>query len=402
MIVDPGYKALDEDRVKRPRPNWVMIVSALLLLAIGVLFVRSACSIRTGAVHDIWKTMLFRWIPLGILAHAFVASLDYRKWVDWSWVVYGGAIVLLLLVLVPGIGTTNNMGARRWLFGVFQPSEAAKFALVPTLAFLLAGSTLARETSRFWVSLLVASVPAALVLIQPDLGSMLPFAVATLAMIYVAGCAKRTLFALILAGALAASAFLALIIVPERLPPGRREKVLAVTDRFVYGHWKDRILVFVEPERDPLGAGWNRRQSEIAVGSGGARGKGYRNGTQNILGYLPASVSSSDFVFSVYAEETGYCGSSFMLALYALLLGSVVWTGVRANNGVGRLICTGVAAMLFTHVFVNIGMTVGLLPVTGIPLPLVSYGGTFTISTLALLGLAHGVYLHPSQPGEEP
>lgn len=384
-----------------PTLNWVLLACTLGLLVYGVLFVRSAVSVRVGAVHDLWTVMLFRWIPLGLAAHFVFAAFDYRRWVDYAWLLYLGALLLLVLVLVPGIGTTNNMGARRWLMGFFQPSEFAKVAVVPTLAFILAGSTLERETSRFWVALAAAAVPAGLIMLEPDLGTVIPIVAAAFAMVFVAGCARKTLFVLVLSGLVAVTVFLSAILVPESLPPEQKARVEKVTNLFIYEHWKDRILTFVHPDRDPLGAGWNKRQSEIAVGSGGRSGKGYMKGTQNALGYLPASVSSSDFIFSVIAEETGFTGTLGLLGLFAGLLTSIVVAGLRTYSQVGRLLCTGVSAILFTHIFINVAMTIGLLPITGIPLPLVSYGGTFTISTLALLGIAHGVSIHRSLPESE-
>ena len=380
------------------RVNWPMVLCAAALLAVGVLFIRSACSVRVGRAHDLWRQMLWPWIPLGVAAHLVVAAIDYRRWTEWAWAFYLFALVLLVLVLVPGIGTTSNMGARRWLFGRFQPSEGAKFALVAALAFVLGGGMALGERAKLWLSLGLAAAPAALVLLEPDLGTTLPFVAAALSMVFVAGCAKRTLLALVLAAALGASAFLGAILLPERLPPERRAKVEAVTGRFLHRHWKDRVLVFAHPERDLQGAGWNAWQSKIAVGSGGERGKGYMKGTQNALGYLPVSVSSSDFIFSVIAEETGFRGSAAVLGLFALLLASVAWTGLRCRDEAGRLVCTGVGAILFTHVFVNVAMTIGVMPITGIPLPLVSYGGTFAISTLALLGLVQSVSLHAEEP----
>ncbi len=398
MALDPFANANAKPRAtarwRPPRLDWTGLLCAAALLVVGVLFVRSACSIRTGAVRLLWKKTLLRWIPLGMLAGIALARRDYRKWTDLSWVAYPVSLLLLSLVLLPGFGETQGMGARRWLFGFFQPAEAAKVVLVPTLAFVLAGSNIPSERGRFWAALALAAAPAALIVAEPDLGTAMPVVAAAAAMIFVSGVEKRTFLALCLTAALAASAVAAAILLPEKLPPEKRAKVEAVTDRFLFGHWKDRVLVFAHPERDPLGAGWNRRQSEIAVGSGGERGKGYMKGTQNILGYLPASVSSSDFIFSVIAEETGFAGSAALLLLYAGLFGGIAVTGLRARDETGRLICTGVLAMLAVHVFVNIGMTIGVTPVTGIPLPLVSYGGTFTISTLALLGMTQSVAIH--------
>ena len=372
-MIFPSFKSdSQESRFSFPRLNWMLLLCAAALLCYGVLFVRSATSIRVGPVHDIWLKMLFQWIPLGLIAHVIFAAVDYRKWVDHAWILYGGSIVLLILVLIPGIGTVT-MGARRWLFGIFQPSEAAKLAVIPFLAFLLTRSAIQSEIQRFWATLFFAALPALLVLIQPDMGSSLPFGVAAIAMLYVSGCARKVLFRILLTGIILISIFLGAILIPETLPPEKKAKVERITDNFIFDHWKSRIL---------------------AVGSGAVWGKGYKKGTQNILGYLPASVSSSDFIFSVVAEETGFAGSLLLIALYAGLLGSICVSGFLCRDLVGRLVCTGITATLFTHIFVNLAMTIGKMPITGIPLPLVSYGGTFTITTLALLGLAHSVSIH--------
>jgi rod shape determining protein RodA len=154
---------------------------------------------------------------------------------------------------------------------------------------------------------------------------------------------------------------------------------------------KERILVFFNPGRDPLGAGWNKIQSEIAVGSGGLTGKGYLKGTQNVLGYLPRTVAPTDFIYSVIAEEMGFLGSSLILALYAAILVAGVRVAWRAPDTFGRLLTMGVVTMLFSHVFVNVAMTIGLMPITGLPLPLISYGGSFMLSTMLALGMVQSV-----------
>ncbi|MBQ9726939.1 MAG: FtsW/RodA/SpoVE family cell cycle protein [Kiritimatiellae bacterium] len=376
------------------RVNWVVVLCMAGLLAYGVLFVRSAGSIRVGKPRTLWIDVLRVWIPLGLAAQVALARLDYRKWIDAAAVPWLGTVVLLLLVFVPGIGTTNNMGAHRWIMGLFQPSEFAKVAVVPMLAFVLARAPLSSQQWRLWGALAAAALPAALVLVEPDMGTAIPFAVAAVAMAFVSGVARRTLLALVGAGALAAAVFFGAILLPERLSPENKARVERVTDRVIFPHWKARVLTFVYPERDPRGKGWNLMQSKIAVGSGGRSGKGYMQGTQNLLGYLPWAVSSSDFIFSVIAEETGFEGCALLLLLFGGLVGGVVWTGLACRDATGRLICAGVAAILFTHVFVNVGMTIGVMPITGIPLPLVSYGGTFTVATLAMLGLVQSVALH--------
>ncbi len=376
--------------------NWVLLLCMVLLLVVGVLFVRSACATRTGSVRFLHLRMLYRWIPIGLAVHVLVAKANYRKWNDWAWVFYVLAIFALVLVMIPGIGT-ERMGARRWLFG-FQPSEFAKFATVPMLAFIIVGSNIRHGPKKFVIAILLAAVPAIMITMQPDLGTALPLVPAVFAMTYVSGCAPRTLMALCLSGLVLAAVFLSAVLVPEKLSPERKVQVERIVDKVIFPHWKKRILVFAYPDRDPLGAGWNKRQSEIAVGSGGKQGKGYLKGTQNILGFLPRAVSSTDFIYSVIAEETGFAGSMILLVLFGGLLGSIVVTGILCRDSTGRLICTGVAALLFTHIFVNVAMTIGKMPITGIPLPLISYGGSFTISTMAMLGLVQSVAIHGRKP----
>ena len=152
-------------------------------------------------------------------------------------------------------------------------------------------------------------------------------------------------------------------------------------------------MVFFHPDRDPQGAGWNKMQSEIAVGSGGFSGKGYLKGTQNVLGFLPRTVAPTDFIFSVIGEEMGFMGSSLLLFLYATLFMSIARAAIRSRDRQGRYLALGVLGMLFTHVFINIAMTVGLMPITGLPLPLISYGGSFMLSTMIALGLTQSVYI---------
>jgi rod shape determining protein RodA len=161
----------------------------------------------------------------------------------------------------------------------------------------------------------------------------------------------------------------------------------------LHDYQKDRILVFLDPSRDPLDAGWNTVQSAIAVGSGGLTGKGYLRGTQNILGFLPRTVAPTDFIFSVIAEETGFLGSLTLLLLFAVLAFGGMRAALRARDKFGRLLAVGVTVLVMFHVFVNMAMTIGLMPITGIPLPLVSYGGSFMVCTLAMLGIVQSVYV---------
>jgi len=203
----------------------------------------------------------------------------------------------------------------------------------------------------------------------------------------------RPLVTLTLLGLIGAGLIVAAVVLPHRLglPPERQEQIFRVVGLSAYQ--RERIETFLQPGKDPLGAGWNQRQSELAVGSGGLTGKGYRRGTQNVLGYLPKTVAPTDFIFSVIAEETGFMGAATVLALYAVLVFGGLYAAVVAPDRLGRVLCVGVVALLFTHVFVNIAMTVGLLPIVGLPLPLLSYGGTFMVCTMVGLGLVQSVYM---------
>jgi rod shape determining protein RodA len=214
-----------------------------------------------------------------------------------------------------------------------------------------------------------------------------------MAMLYVAGAPARPLAAIVIAGAVGVLLVLAAVALPERLgmTPEQQDKFFRTIRLSDYQ--RDRIEVFLHPGKYPTGAGWNKRQSEIAVGSGGLTGKGFMRGTQNILGFLPRTVAPTDFIFSVIAEEMGFAGSMAVLALYGVLLVCGIYVSMVARDKLGRVLCVGIVTMLFTHVFVNVAMTIGLAPIVGIPLPLVSYGGTFMVITLGALGLIQSVYV---------
>jgi len=218
----------------------------------------------------------------------------------------------------------------------------------------------------------IGVVPLLLIFAQPDLGSAVILVLVTLVMLFVAGVRVKHLLIVALAG------LLALPVVWLRM----RE------------YQKARLTVFLDPDRDPLGAGWNLNQSLIAVGSGGLTGKGYLQGTQNLLGYLPRTVAPNDFLFSVIAEEKGFAGSVCVIGLFAVVLFRGLRIAVEARDRLGMLLATGIVALLFFHVFVNIGMTIGLLPVKGLPLPLLSYGGSFVQATMTALGLLQNVWIH--------
>ncbi|MCS6771117.1 MAG: rod shape-determining protein RodA [Kiritimatiellae bacterium] len=354
------------------RMEWLALAAAAALAVIGILFIYSASYRQDDMQVTAMTLRQLVWVVLGMGVMLALAAADYRRVAAVAPVLYGASLLLLALVL--GFGRTMY-GATRWLnvFGIYlQPSEFAKIASILLLARYLAepGRNFARPQVIALAALIVA-VPMALVMRQPDLGTALTFAPMFLAMLFVGGMPIRYAIVLVFLGA-----------------------VTAVPGWFLLSDYqRERILVFLDPSRDPLGSGWNSIQSSIAVGSGGLFGKGYLMGTQNVLGFLPRTVAPTDFIFSVIAEETGFVGSVTLLTLYAILLGGVVRAGIASRDKLGRLIATGVATLLFCHIFVNLAMTVGLMPITGLPLPLVSYGGSFMITATAGLGLAQSIYV---------
>lgn len=353
------------------RMDWLTLAATLALIAVGVLFIYSA-SVRQDDLQVTAMTLRqVIWAFVGCAVLLTLVAVDYRRVSRASLLIYAACLVLLVLVLFMG---RKMYGATRWLnlFGIYiQPSEFAKLGAILLMARYLAepARDLAHPKSIL-ITLALAAIPFALILQQPDLGTAVTLIPVAFAMLFVAGVPIRYLVFLVGLGLLA-------------LVPG-----WFILD----GYQRERLLVFFDPSRDPLGSGWNSIQSSIAVGSGGLFGKGYLMGTQNILGFLPRTVAPTDFIFSVIAEETGFVGSLVLLILFAALLGGVIRAGIASRDKLGRLLAAGVVTLLFCHIFVNMAMTVGLMPITGLPLPLVSYGGSFMLSTMAALGLVQSVY----------
>lgn len=356
------------------RLNWWLCGAMALLAVVSVLFIYSASYRGPGQPMPPFYKMQLVWLMIGTLVFVAVALVDYRRILQWAAVWYALAVGLLFLVLVAG---TRVHGAKSWFgwrgLGV-QPAEFAKLAVIGAVAYYLFHRT--PEQRRCWASvwgaLAITGLPAVLILAQPDLGSTLVLGPICLALLFAAGARGKHLLGVLLLG-------LAL---------------LPLAWHQLKDYQKERLLVFLNPARDPLGAGWNLNQSLIAVGSGGLVGKGYLQGTQNLLGYLPRSVAPNDFLFAVIAEEKGFVGSAVVIGLYAVLLFTGLRIAAAARDRLGMLLATGVVTMLFCHVFINVGMTIGLMPITGLPLPLLSYGGSFVLATMTALGLLQNIWIH--------
>ena len=260
---------------------------------------------------------------------------------------------------------------------------AIGFSALVIIALSALFSSMVFKVNSFWGVLagaVVTLIPVALIVVEPDLGSAIVCVPVFLAILFCAGLKWRWILIGVCAVALLGSAI-----------------VLNETMRFkplLTNYQRARIRTFLNPEYDRAGAGYNAYQAKLAVGSGGLTGKGVGEGTQNTLGFLPQTVANNDFIFSVIAEETGFFGALALICAYVLLLYSILRTAFLTEDIFGRSLCVGVATMFFTHMFINIGMSVGVMPITGLSLPLVSRGGSFTVVSLAALGMVQAVHRH--------
>ena len=369
MMVEPSlsgrFRATDLSAPWR-HVDVILAGATMGVLVIGSVMVQSATRHLAGGSAFVGKHLMF--IILGVAASAAVSLVDYRRVLAWWPVVYGGSLALLAGVLTP-LGATVN-GTKGWyrLGPVqLQPAEMAKLGMILAIAAYL-GEGDRVDLRRLAGALALMGGPVLLTLLQPDLGSSLVFIVAGIGMMVVGGVRMRLLVVLVLVGVVA---------VVGILNSGQLDQ-----------YQKDRLTSFVTPD----GQLYNVKQAQIAISSGGLTGYGLGNGPQTKGGYVPEQ--QTDFIFTVAGEEFGFLGS----ALLILLLGVVLWRIWRiariAPDPAGTLICVGVMCMFLFHVFENIGMTLGIMPVTGIPLPFVSYGGSSMLTSFLAVGLVQSVHMH--------
>jgi rod shape determining protein RodA len=385
-----------------PRFDLINPVCILLLSITGIFFIYSA-QVYTGRSQ---YAMQIVWLIGGGFTYLAVSLIDYRFFLRNSHWIWLGCIVLLLLLWTP-LGEMR-FGARRWLnLRVFsyQPSEAAKLGCLIIAASILARSEVGTIKKSLGVLIHVAAMvglPMLLIFAQPDLGSALVIPPMVFALLYVSQLSQR--FFAVAFGLFLVSVSLVAVDI-YRYNKFLEENGLSPRDQlgaFEAHSWlplrdyqRNRVLSFVAPGKvDPMGIGWNLSQSLISVGSGGLTGKGWQEGTQAKLGYLPRAVAHNDFIFSVIAEEKGFLGSSFVIALYGLLLCNGIRIAGLARDRFGALLALGVTMIFCMHILINIGMTIGLMPITGLPLPFLSYGGSFLLSCCLLQGLVQSVYRH--------
>ncbi len=363
------------------RFDWSLLIVAVALSAFGIVVVYSAT--YSSESQDFRNAAFSQsvWLLLGLGAFFILSFIDYRIWVKWGWLFFLVSLPALVIVLV--VGQTVN-GAKSWLrFGPIS-IEPADFTKV---GFVLLGAWWLNQAKNrgllFAAPLVLAMIlPTILILKQPALGSAGVFLPLCFAILFVGGLKMRY----VLLGVLGLLGVLAY----AYMGVGK----LGWDIPGLKPYQMNRIRTFFDPTLDPLGAGWTINQSLIAIGSGGMSGKGYLKGTQNMLGFLPKNISYTDFIFSVVGEEWGFLGGAAVIAGECLLLLLCLRIAFGAREPAGRAVSVGIATILFTHIFVNVGMTIKVVPITGIPLPFISYGGTFLISCLAGLGLVESVWIH--------
>ncbi len=345
---------------------WV-ILSIVFISLIGIIMVHSATYSDPNTSAYIWKQIL--WVLLGLSWMLLVTGYDYHDWLNYAWWLYGFNFVLLLIVLIVG---KSAGGAARWI-GVgpfqFQPSELSKIILILSLSrYLHDFGDQMDDWKRVLGAYLLIGIPMLMIMKQPDLGTSLTLVPVLFAVLYVAGTPIRFLTYPVVAGILFSP----------------------IAFSFLKTYQKNRLLIFINPQIDPLGAGYNVIQSVIAVGSGGIFGKGWLKGTQTQLDFLPAN--HTDFAFSTFAEQFGFIGSCLVLLAFGFMLIRMLgWTRYAKDNQ-GIFIIVGVATLILAHVLINIGMTIGIMPVTGLPLPMISYGGSSYMTFMTALGLAINVH----------
>ncbi len=348
--------------------NWglVLLIAITASVDFAMLYSAAGGDVQPWAIRQIIR------FGGGAFLMLVIALIDIRFWMRWAYLIYVVALVLLLAVEFVG---TTGMGATRWIsLGFFnlQPSEVMKIALVLALARYFHGLSL-EDTGRITYllpPLALIGMPTLLVLKQPDLGTALLLAAGGSIVLFLAG-VRLWKFALALGAALAA---------------------MPIAWSQLHEYQKGRIMTFLNPESDPLGAGYHIMQSKIALGSGGISGKGFLEGTQSHLNFLPEM--RTDFIFTMLAEEFGMIGGLALMGLYILILIYAYAIGFRSRHQFGRLVAVGIATTFFLYIFINVGMVTGILPVVGVPLPLISYGGTAMLTLLIGFGLILSVSIH--------
>jgi rod shape determining protein RodA len=355
--------------------DWMLLLSVLAVAALGLVMIYSATHQKLEQElldPSFYLKRQALWFVLGLGAMAFFATIDYRVFRDYAPLIFLGTIGILLAVMSP-IGSSSR-GTQAWFqLGPFQlqPSEFAKLAVILCLPAYCVQFRGEIDWNRIVAAIILTSVPVALIYLQPDLGTALVFVAILMGVLLVADARPRHLAALVALG------------------------VAAIVTVFQIGVLKEyqlnRLGAFLDPTEQTAGPAFHVNQSKIAIGAGGFNGKGLFKGTQTNLSYVPEQ--NTDFIFTVVGEELGFVGSSLLLALFAIIVWRTWRTAALAKDLYGTLVCVGVLSMFVFQVFENVGMTMGIMPITGIPLPFMSYGGSSTLACFAAVGLVLNVHM---------
>lgn len=350
--------------------NWILLGLMLVLAIYGIYSIYSVTWMRGLHFYHLQIT----WLAVSLPIFFTLALIDYH-WIRWASLPF--YLFGIACLIATHSGAKVVYGSGRWIsLGPvsFQPSNIAIMAGIIMLAIFLYRSRSMHPFLRILGSFVIAGPPAILVLLQPDLGSSLVWGVVLMGMLLVAGIPKRYLLSMVL---------LAVAAIP------------VVVDFGLKPYQRERIMTFLDPQIDPLNASYNINQSLNAIGSGGLYGKGFKaHNTLNELGYLPKAAVHNDFIFSAMGEQHGFVGGVCLIATYAALLLTGFYIAFRADDEFGRLLATGILMMLFGHVFMNLGMTIAVTPVTGLPLPFMSYGGTFLVTVMLSLAILQSIWIY--------
>jgi rod shape determining protein RodA len=354
--------------------NWLLLVNMLALAVFGVVAIYSATYMREDSVSaEFWRKQA-NWVAVGFFAFMVTSLIDYR-WIRWGALpMYLAGLAFLILTKFVG---TKVYGSRSWLhLGPinFQPAQLAVVAGIMVLALFLSQFREMHPMLRLLLCGAIVGAPCLLILMQPDLGECIIWGPVLLALLFVGGIPLRYLICI-------------LLIVATAIPLAANLGLKA--------YQQERLTAFVHPEIDPRGASWAINQSLIAIGSGGWSGKGFKApNTQIELGFLPATAVHNDYIFSAIGEQWGFVGGMFLIGAFGLLLLTCLFVAFFAGDQFGLLLVIGITSLIFTHVFQNVGMTISMLPITGVPLPLVSYSGSFVLMIMFGLGIVNSVWVH--------
>jgi rod shape determining protein RodA len=381
MVRTPSQRGRRRDEsLFRPRPpaawkhvDLVLLLCAGAVSALGALMILSSTRGTDPDAYDLSylrKQVLF--IAMGVVGMALVTLVDYRRLRDFAWLPY--VVILVLLGLVVSSLGTERRGTQAWFqIGAFQlqPSELAKVVVILAVASLLAAYDVPLKARHLLLALLLFAVPTGLIMLQPDLGTALVFVAMAMGLLLVAGARARHIVVLTAVGVIGV--------------------VGVLNSDLLADYQRDRLTGFLEQDGDVQTEAWNADQSKAAIASGGTSGKGLFEGTQTRLGFVPEQ--HTDFIFTALGEELGFVGSVTLMALFALMCTRVWRTAQIARDRLGTLICVGVLSMLVFQIFQNVGMTMGIMPITGITLPFMSYGGSSVIASWLAVGLVLNVHM---------